>query len=144
MVVDPKGTCYQKYRGATVAKPNVQEAAHVLHRTILTEADLLTAGRHLVELLGGTALLLTRGSEGMSLFQVEREPLHIPAVARAVYDVTGAGDTVISTLALSLAAGATLAESAWAANRGAGVVIGKFGTTTVSGAELLVKTVSTM
>jgi rfaE bifunctional protein kinase chain/domain len=141
IVVDPKGTCYQKYRGATVAKPNVQEAGHVLHRSIHDEADLVVAGRQLMELLGGTALLLTRGSEGMSLFQADREPQHIPAVARAVYDVTGAGDTVISTLALGLAVGASLEESAWVANRAAGVVIGKVGTTTVSTAELLAESI---
>jgi D-glycero-beta-D-manno-heptose-7-phosphate kinase len=137
VVVDPKGAQFQKYRGATVSKPNIQEAMEMLHRPIHDEADLVTAGRQLVDLLGGTAHLLTRGPQGMSLFQAEQEPYHIPAVARNVYDVTGAGDTVVSALALGLAGGASLEDSAWMANHAAGVVVGKVGTTTVSVDELL-------
>jgi len=137
VVVDPKGDCFHKYKGATVAKPNVLEAAAVLKRPLHNEADLLHAGGQLVQLLDGTSMLLTRGAEGMTLFQAGQAPHHIAAVARHVYDVTGAGDTVIGVLALGLAAGASLEATAWASNRAAGVVVGKVGTTTVSVAELL-------
>jgi rfaE bifunctional protein kinase chain/domain len=137
VLVDPKGTDYRKYRGATVVKPNVQEAGQVLHRAIEDEADLLHAGAQLVDLLDGAAVLLTRGAAGMSLFEVGREPCHIAAAARQTYDVTGAGDTVLGMLALGLATGAALAEAAWAANRAAGVVVGKVGTATVAATELL-------
>jgi D-glycero-beta-D-manno-heptose-7-phosphate kinase len=137
VVVDPKGTDYRKYRGATVVKPNVQEAAQVLHGAIEDEADLVRAGSQLVDLLDGAAVLLTRGAAGLSLFEAGREPLSVPAEARQVYDVTGAGDTVSAALAVGLAAGAALAEAAWLANRAAGLVVGKVGTATVAAAELL-------
>lgn len=137
VVVDPKGTSYHKYRGATVVKPNLHEAAQVLQQSIDDDSDLLEAGRQLVGLVGGAAVLLTRGAAGMTLFRAERPPQHIAAADRAVYDVTGAGDTVAGTLALALAAGAALEDAAWIANHAAGVVVGKVGTTTVASEELL-------
>lgn len=137
VIVDPKGTNYIKYRGATVVKPNVQEAGHFLNREIQDDASLHEVGGHLTQLLEGSAVLITRGAQGMTLFRSSLPPIHIPSVARDVFDVTGAGDTVISTLALSLAAGATLEQAAHLANWAAGIVVGKVGTTTVSLEELL-------
>jgi D-beta-D-heptose 7-phosphate kinase/D-beta-D-heptose 1-phosphate adenosyltransferase len=141
-VVDPKGTDYAKYRGATVVKPNIEEAKLVFPQASAHEAGLLELARSLVDMLnegprGGSALLLTRGAEGMSLFEQGAPPLHIPSVARDVFDVTGAGDTVTGTLALALAAGASLAQAAHLANRAAGIVVAKVGTAQVTRDELL-------
>jgi D-glycero-beta-D-manno-heptose-7-phosphate kinase len=137
VVVDPKGTAYEKYRGATVVKPNVHEAGQVLNCEMDGIAALLRAGRDLLALLEGSAVLITRGAQGMSLFLDGVQPLHIPAEARDVYDVTGAGDTVASTLGLALAAGASLTQAARLANRAAAVVVGKVGTTAVRLHDLL-------
>ncbi len=138
MIVDPKGTDYAKYRGATVVTPNVHEAEQALNREIHSEADLLEVGRRLCVILEGSALLITRGAQGMSLFlDGGRTTIDIPAVARNVFDVTGAGDTVVSTLAMALASGATLEQAARLANQAAGIVVGKVGTATVTGEELM-------
>jgi D-glycero-beta-D-manno-heptose-7-phosphate kinase len=136
VVVDPKGTNYTKYRGATVVTPNVYEAERALDHEIDGEGDFLGVGRRLLDILDGAALLITRGAQGMSLFTKGASTLHIPANARNVYDVTGAGDTVVSVLALALAVGATLEQAVGLANRAAGIVVGKFGTATLSLAEL--------
>ena len=136
MVVDPKGSDYSKYRGATVVTPNKLEAGQAVNREITTEEDLVYAGQVLLDRLGSEAVLITRGEEGMSLFEREGLVAHVPALARAVYDVTGAGDTVVATLALALAAGANLLEGAYLANYAAGVVVGKVGTATVTPGEL--------
>ena len=137
VIVDPKGTDYAKYRGATVVTPNVHEAERALNHEINGDADLQEAGRQLSGILEGSALLITRGSQGMSLFLNGAEAVHILAVARNVFDVTGAGDTVVSTLALALAAGATLEDAARLANLAASIVVGKVGTATVTRDELL-------
>ena len=136
VVVDPKGTDYTKYRGATVITPNVQEAESATNSEVRCEGEVLEAGRRLLELLEGSAVLLTRGAEGMSLLIDGEAPMHIPTVARSVYDVTGAGDTVVGTLALALAAGASMAAAAHLANRAAGIVVGKLGTARVTLDEL--------
>ncbi len=137
VVVDPKGTDYGKYRGATVVKPNVHEAEAVAKQPITDEASLREVGRRLLEILDGSALLITRGPQGMSLFRADADTVHLPTLARHVYDVTGAGDTVASTLALSLAAGGNLEEAMHLANRAASIVVGKVGTATVTPEELL-------
>jgi D-beta-D-heptose 7-phosphate kinase/D-beta-D-heptose 1-phosphate adenosyltransferase len=137
VVVDPKGAHYAKYRGATVIKPNVHEVERFLKHEIRDDAELQQAGRHLTGLLEGAALLITRGSQGMSLFHEGNPAMHIPTVARNVFDVTGAGDTVIGALALSLAAGWTLPQAVHLANQAAGIVVGKIGTATVTQDELL-------
>src|SRR5205085_2966787 len=116
VIVDPKGTNYAKYRGATVVKPNIHEVQHVLKEEIEDDNGLLEASRRLADLLDGAALLITRGPEGMSLFRPGFAPLHISAVARKVFDVTGAGDTVVSTLAMALAAGSALEQAVHLAN----------------------------
>ncbi len=136
VVVDPKGTDFAKYRGATVIKPNIDEAKMVYRGEAGSEAGLLDMAHSLLTMFEGSALLLTRGAEGMSLFRPDARPLHIPSVAREVFDVTGAGDTVAGTLALALAAGATLDEAAELANRAAGVVVGKVGTAQATAEEL--------
>jgi D-beta-D-heptose 7-phosphate kinase/D-beta-D-heptose 1-phosphate adenosyltransferase len=136
VVVDPKGLDFAKYRGVTVVKPNVHEAERAVGFEIRDEQDLQEAGRRLIRLLDGSALLITRGALGMSLFRAGSAPLHIPSVARDVFDVTGAGDTVASTLALGLATGFSLEEAAWLANQAAGLAVGKVGTAAVSSEEL--------
>jgi D-beta-D-heptose 7-phosphate kinase/D-beta-D-heptose 1-phosphate adenosyltransferase len=138
VVVDPKGSDYRKYRGATVVKPNQSEAGRALHRELADDAAVAAAGRDLVELLGGsTAVLITRGPAGMSLFEPGRPPAHVPARAREVYDVTGAGDTVTGTLAAALAAGLPLADGCRLAAAAAAVVVGKLGTAPIEAADLL-------
>jgi D-beta-D-heptose 7-phosphate kinase/D-beta-D-heptose 1-phosphate adenosyltransferase len=137
VVVDPKGKVYARYRGATVVTPNLLETAEAAGVEIGGMDGLLGAAGLLQEVLGGGALLVTRGAEGMSLFEAGAEPVHIPAAAREVYDVTGAGDTVTSTLALALAAGLPLAVAARLANHAAGLVVGKVGTATITQDELL-------
>lgn len=136
VVVDPKGSNYGKYRGATVVKPNIPETERFLKTEIRDDHDLAEAGARLSGVLEDSAVLITRGPQGMSLFRRGEPPVHTPSAARDVFDVTGAGDTVISSLALALAAGATLEQAAHLANRAAGVVVGKVGTATVTPDEL--------
>jgi D-beta-D-heptose 7-phosphate kinase/D-beta-D-heptose 1-phosphate adenosyltransferase len=137
VVVDPKGMDYTKYRGATILTPNRKEAEAASQMTIRDEAELLKAGDKLLSGLDLEALLITRSEQGMSLFQQKGAPTHIPTVAREVYDVTGAGDTVLSVLSLGLACGLSMAEAAGIANVAAGIAVGKLGTSTVSPAEII-------
>ncbi|HYP27012.1 MAG TPA: D-glycero-beta-D-manno-heptose-7-phosphate kinase [Blastocatellia bacterium] len=135
--LDPKLRSFVHYQPLTIITPNNQEAAEAAGVAIEDEESLVEAGRKILASVDCRALLVTRGEEGMTLFTDRGDVTHIPTVAREVYDVTGAGDTVIATLALALAAGATLAESAVMANHAAGVVVGKLGTATVDREELL-------
>ncbi|MDP8242526.1 MAG: D-glycero-beta-D-manno-heptose-7-phosphate kinase [Candidatus Hinthialibacter antarcticus] len=132
VVVDPKGVDYKKYCNATVIKPNTSEVEEAIGRPVEGEADLLQAGQKILNVVGESALLVTRGADGMTLFQHGQIEQHIPTMARTVYDVTGAGDTVVSALAMALASGANLLDGAHLANHAAGVVVGKVGTATVS------------
>jgi rfaE bifunctional protein kinase chain/domain len=134
VLVDPKGSDYGRYRGATVITPNRSELAQVIGPWS-SEAQLHERAQALRESLAIDALLLTRSEEGMSLFDAAGH-LQVPAEAREVFDVTGAGDTVIATLAAMLAAGLTLREAMPIANRAGGIVVGKFGTASVSFDEL--------
>jgi rfaE bifunctional protein kinase chain/domain len=134
VLVDPKGTDYARYRGASVITPNRAELQQVVG-SWHTEDELRTKARNLRESLGLGALLVTRSEEGMTLFDAEGE-LHVKAQAREVFDVTGAGDTVIATLAAMVAAGLSLRDAVPIANRAGGIVVGKFGTATVSYQEL--------
>ena len=136
VLVDPKIPHIDFYAGTTLVKPNNHEAETATHMRIRTDEDAIRAGRRFLELARCRGVLITRGEHGMSMLDDSGE-VHCPAVAREVADVTGAGDTVIATLALGLAAGATLAEAAVLANHAAGIVVGKFGAATVSPAELL-------
>jgi rfaE bifunctional protein kinase chain/domain len=134
VLVDPKGEDYARYAGATVITPNRSELRQVVGRWS-DDADLAARVERLRGELGLEALLLTRSEEGMTLFS-GAGALHEPALAREVYDVSGAGDTVIATLAVMLASGQGLAAAMKLANRAAGVVVGKLGTATCSLEEL--------
>ncbi|MES2992666.1 MAG: D-glycero-beta-D-manno-heptose-7-phosphate kinase [Pseudomonadota bacterium] len=134
VLIDPKGSDYSRYAGATVITPNRAELAQVIG-TWSSEAQLHERAQALREAHGLDALLLTRSEDGMSLFDAAGH-LQVPAQAREVFDVTGAGDTVIATLAAMLGAGLSLREAMPIANRAGGIVVGKFGTATVSHEEL--------
>lgn len=134
VLVDPKGSDYARYKNASVLTPNRAELEQVIGRWT-DESDLQTKAHNLRTSLNLQALLLTRSEEGMTLFDAEGE-LHVPALAREVFDVTGAGDTVIATLAAMAAAGMTLRDAVPIANRAGGIVVGKFGTATVNHSEL--------
>jgi D-beta-D-heptose 7-phosphate kinase/D-beta-D-heptose 1-phosphate adenosyltransferase len=136
VAVDPKVQHLPLFKGVTVVAPNHHEAAAAARLSVRSEADLLRVGRMLLRRLKAQAVLITRGERGMSLFQAGRPVAHIPTVAREVYDVTGAGDTVMGALSLALAAGAEIHQAAVIANHAAGVVVGKRGTATVTRAEL--------
>jgi len=136
LIVDPKKPNFPHYRGLTLATPNVFEAAEAAGIEIHDESSLRAAGDCLLERWDAEALLITRGEQGMTLFTHDGLARHFPTAARQVFDVTGAGDTVVATCALALAAGARLDEAALLANHAAGVVIGKLGTATLSAAEL--------
>ncbi|GAB3770643.1 D-glycero-beta-D-manno-heptose-7-phosphate kinase [Ramlibacter monticola] len=134
VLVDPKGSDYGRYRGASIITPNRAELQDVVGRWH-GEDDLKKRAHRLREELGLQALLLTRSEEGMTLFDEQGE-FTVKAQAREVFDVTGAGDTVIATLATMVAAGVPLREAVPIANRAGGIVVGKFGTATVSYEEL--------
>jgi rfaE bifunctional protein kinase chain/domain len=134
VLVDPKGSDYSRYAGATVITPNRAELAQVIGNWS-SEAQLHERAEALRKKLGLTGLLVTRSEEGMSLFDAEGEA-RVPAQAREVFDVTGAGDTVIAALAAMLACGVTLRDALPIANRAGGIVVGKFGTASVSYEEL--------
>lgn len=135
VLVDPKGLDFSRYKGATVLTPNFAEFEAVVG-SCLSETDLETKGALLIEQLDLQALLVTRGEHGMSLLRLNLPALHLPAHAQEVFDVTGAGDTVIAALAASMAAGLPLPVATRLANMAAGIVVGKLGTATVSQAEL--------
>jgi D-beta-D-heptose 7-phosphate kinase/D-beta-D-heptose 1-phosphate adenosyltransferase len=136
IVVDPKNPHFHVYRDFTVLTPNVHEAATGAGIKVKDEPSLVEAGFKIRASLNLRAVLVTRGPQGMSLFERGRDVVHIPTVARNVYDVTGAGDTVAATMALALGAGYSLEEGAHLANHAAGVVVGKFGTATLTLPEL--------
>ena len=134
ILVDPKGEDFEKYRGATVLTPNRSELRQVVGQWS-SEEDLTRRAQELRRSLNLQALLLTRSEEGMSLF-TEQGVSHVKAQAREVFDVSGAGDTVIATLAVALAAGWPLEKAMALANRAGGIVVGKLGTATVTSEEL--------
>jgi rfaE bifunctional protein kinase chain/domain len=134
ILIDPKGSDYTRYQNATVITPNRAEMQQVIG-SWSNEADLRAKAHNLREKLHLDAVLLTRSEEGMTLFDAAGE-LHVSAQAREVFDVTGAGDTVIATMAVMVGAGLSLREAVPLANRAGAVVVGKFGTATVSYEEL--------
>ena len=136
VIVDPKVAHISRYKGATVITPNHLEAVQAAGLHGEDEATLLEAGRQLYQRLGCQAVLLTRGEKGMSLFEDRGRVTHIPTVARQVFDVTGAGDTVVATLALALAAGAPMQQAAILANYAAGIVVGMVGTAAATASQL--------
>ncbi|MGH7860246.1 MAG: D-glycero-beta-D-manno-heptose-7-phosphate kinase [Candidatus Binatia bacterium] len=136
LFIDPKKGNFAHYRRATLVKPNLDAAAQASGVEITDEESLRRAGEQLVRRWASEAVLISRGEEGMTLFQPGRMR-HFPTAAREVYDVTGAGDTVLSTVALAIGAGASFEQAAVLANRAAGIVVGKVGTASASAAELL-------
>jgi D-beta-D-heptose 7-phosphate kinase/D-beta-D-heptose 1-phosphate adenosyltransferase len=135
VLVDPKGVDFARYRGASLLTPNLQEFEAVVG-ACPTEADMASRAQRLMAQHDLGALLVTRGEHGMTLLRAGDEALHFPARAREVFDVTGAGDTVIGVLAAAIAAGAALPEAVGLANIAAGIVVGKLGTAVVSAPEL--------
>jgi|ERR1051326_907097 D-beta-D-heptose 7-phosphate kinase/D-beta-D-heptose 1-phosphate adenosyltransferase len=137
VLIDPKLRNFDAYRPATLITPNHYEALRVTSLEEDSDIGLQTAAKTIRTRLGCDAVLVTRGDRGMILLDGHREPLFVEAAAREVYDVTGAGDTVIATLAAALAAGASMPEAAVLANHAAGIVVGKLGTATATAAEIL-------
>ncbi|NQS87057.1 bifunctional D-glycero-beta-D-manno-heptose-7-phosphate kinase/D-glycero-beta-D-manno-heptose 1-phosphate adenylyltransferase HldE [Pantoea allii] len=135
VLIDPKGTDFARYRGATLLTPNLSEFEAVVGKC-KTENEIVERGMQLIADCDLSALLVTRSENGMTLLQPGKAPLHLPTLAQEVFDVTGAGDTVIGVLAAALAAGDSLEEACFLANAAAGVVVGKLGTSTVSIVEL--------
>jgi D-beta-D-heptose 7-phosphate kinase/D-beta-D-heptose 1-phosphate adenosyltransferase len=135
--LDPKIKNFLSYRQVDVITPNQAEAERASGIEIVDDDSLLKAAHRIRQMLDCVNVLITRGEHGMSLLDAQDKLANIPTVAREVYDVTGAGDTVIAALALAMAAGASVHEAALIANHAAGVVVGKVGTATVSQAELL-------
>ena len=135
IIVDPKGSNFEKYRGATLITPNLTEFEEVVG-LCQNEEELVNKGLKLVSDLDLEAMLITRGEHGMTLIRPDSPELHLPARAQEVFDVTGAGDTVIGVLAAAMAAGNNLADATALANLSAGLVVGKLGTAAISGPEL--------
>lgn len=134
-LVDPKFKDFEVYRGATLIKPNLLEFEKAVGG-FASEAELVSKSRALIEKLGIAALLITRHSEGMTLVQKDAPEIHLPARKREVYDVSGAGDTVIATLACALGAGETMADAVGLATYAAGIAVSRSGIVSVSGPEL--------
>jgi D-beta-D-heptose 7-phosphate kinase / D-beta-D-heptose 1-phosphate adenosyltransferase len=137
VVVDPKGKDFSKYGGASILTPNRKEAEIASGTTIRDEQGLKETARIILEKIDLDALLITRSEQGMSLFVSGDDPVNIPTVAREVFDVTGAGDTVLAVLGMALACGRGYADAAQLANVAAGIVVGKIGTSTVSPSEII-------
>ena len=135
VLIDPKGTDFQHYQGATLLTPNMSEFEAVVG-PCQSEEEIIEKGLQLISTINLTALLITRSEKGMTLLRPNQPAFHLPTEAKEVFDVTGAGDTVISVLATALADGRSLEEACYLANVAAGIVVGKLGTSTVSIVEL--------
>lgn len=132
VMVDPKGKNYQKYRGATILTPNRFEVAEVFHLEDFEQVTIENAGKKMLGEFSLDALLITQGEAGMTLFDDAGQANHLPVTARNVYDVTGAGDTVIACLTTAVGGGATFLEAAKFANQAAGLVVEQMGTTAIT------------
>jgi D-beta-D-heptose 7-phosphate kinase/D-beta-D-heptose 1-phosphate adenosyltransferase len=132
ILIDPKGKSYAKYYGATMLTPNRSEIAEACHIEESNQLAITKTGDRLLSELSLNSLLVTQGEEGMTLFEEGKREKHLSAEARNVYDVTGAGDTVIACLAVAIGGGATFLEAAELANRAAGLVVEHVGTTAIS------------
>lgn len=137
ITVDPKFNNFLEFKDVTVFKPNRREAEEVLGGRLRSDGEVVRAGKKLLELLHARNVLLTRGEEGMSLFEADGTVTHITTAAQNVQDVSGAGDTVISTLTLALAAGMNVRQACLLANCAAGVVVGSVGIVPITPPELL-------
>jgi D-glycero-beta-D-manno-heptose-7-phosphate kinase len=136
VMVDPKLNNFSYYKGATVVTSNIKEASEKSRIPITGDSSVVEMGRKLLKKLACKILVITQGEKGMTIFEDHKRPRHIENAAREVFDVTGAGDTVIGTMALALAAGAKFKDAAVLANYAAGIVVGKRGTATVTQDEL--------
>jgi D-glycero-beta-D-manno-heptose-7-phosphate kinase len=137
VLIDPKLRNFDSYRPATLLTPNHHEALRVTNLEEDSDETLSSAARSIRQRLGCDAVLITRGERGMMLLEGENVPVFVKTAAREVFDVTGAGDTVIATLAIALAAGASMTEAAVLANHAAGIVVGKLGTATADAKEII-------
>jgi D-beta-D-heptose 7-phosphate kinase/D-beta-D-heptose 1-phosphate adenosyltransferase len=137
VLIDPKIRNFSSYRPATLVTPNHHEALRMTNTEDDTDEGMARAARAIRALLDCDSVLITRGERGMMLLEGDGEPAYVGTAAREVYDVTGAGDTVIATLAAAFASGASLVEAAMLANHAAGIVVGKLGTATADASELL-------
>jgi rfaE bifunctional protein kinase chain/domain len=134
--VDPKVEHFQLFSPITLITPNHHEAERIVRHECHSNEQVEEAGREIFSLIDTRYIILKRGEQGMTVFEKGQKPIHIPTVAREVFDVTGAGDTVIATASLALVAGATIQEAAILANAAAGIVVGKIGTAAVTPEEL--------
>ena len=137
VIIDPKGSDYSCYKGAMLITPNRKELEYATGMQTNTDTNIIDACNHLISTAGIEGVLVTRSSDGMSLIMRDQDAWHLPADARAVFDVSGAGDTVAAAISLSLAAGGGLKNAATLANSAAGIVVGKVGTATVQMIEVL-------
>ena len=137
VIVDPKGADFGRYRGATLLTPNRHELGEATRMATESEQEIVAAARHLLDSTGVDAVLATRGAEGMALVAADGQISHLAARAREVFDVSGAGDTVVATVAAALGAGAELARAAALANVAAGIVVAKVGTAAVGAEEVV-------
>jgi D-beta-D-heptose 7-phosphate kinase/D-beta-D-heptose 1-phosphate adenosyltransferase len=135
--VDPKIGNFFLFSPVTLITPNHHEAEEIVHHSCLSDTDVERAGANILSRISARYLILKRGERGMTVFEKEKRPYHIPTTAREVYDVTGAGDTVIAVATLALLAGASIKEAAILSNAAAGIVVGKLGTATLTSVELL-------
>lgn len=137
VIVDPKGTDYRRYAGATLLTPNRKELQEATHMAVGTDKEVEAAIRHLIKTCDVDAVLATRSQDGMTLMTANGDATHLSAEAREVFDVSGAGDTVIATLAAALGGGVSLPDAARLANVAAGIVVGKVGTAVVYAQDLV-------
>jgi D-beta-D-heptose 7-phosphate kinase/D-beta-D-heptose 1-phosphate adenosyltransferase len=137
VVADPKGTDYSRYRGATLLTPNRRELAEATQMPVNSDEAVVAAARHLMDTCGVLNVLVTRSQDGMTLIEATGDVHHLKAEAREVFDVSGAGDTVIAALSAALGAGIPLVQAARLANAAAGIVVGKVGTAVVHPEELV-------
>ncbi|MCJ7583054.1 MAG: D-glycero-beta-D-manno-heptose-7-phosphate kinase [Candidatus Aminicenantes bacterium] len=135
--VDPKIENFPLFSPITLITPNHHEAERIIHQTCKDDSEVDKAGEKIFQKITTKYIIIKRGERGMTVFEKGKRPLHIPSLAREVYDVSGAGDTVIATASLALLSGATILEAAYLANTAAGIVVGKIGTATASASELL-------
>ncbi len=134
---DPKIENFFLFSPVTLIAPNHCEAEQIVHHPCLSDSDVEKAGAKILSRISARYLILKRGEQGMTVFEKRKRPYHIPTTAREVYDVTGAGDTVIAVASLALLAGASIKEAAILSNAAAGIVVGKLGTATLTSEELL-------
>lgn len=137
VIVDPKPPNFRLYKSVYGITPNVREAEQIINKRIQTDREALTAAKTIRRKFNSSFSMITRGDRGMTVSETGKKTFHVPAISHEVFDVTGAGDTVVSLLTLSLVCGASLKEAAFLSNTAASIVIEKIGTSQVRVSELL-------